>query len=411
MCLAAWLLLLPAPAAGSTLVTWNSTASRFVDPAQAQFNNVPPDAPAKPAALPVNVLLPDGYDPSQRYPVLYLLHGHGDSYWSWIDPKNGDLMNTAKGFPGIVVMPEAGQGWNTDWWNGGVRGQPGWESYHLRELIPLVESRLSIRAGRRWHAIAGLSMGGEATMYYASQRPGYFGAAAAFSPPVSIQRPEWPSAFNTQGQDYNTVFGDVRGFYATGHNPLALVGNLRYTRLFVGVGDGTPQSTKDVSNVGGQLAERELRAHAEDFVPAAKAAGDDVTYDPRPGVHDWPYWRQYLKDAIAWGFFAPVVENPGTWTFKTVATHSEAWGFSFDFDAAPEAVETLTRSGERLVGKGQGVVSVRTTSGCTFSASLPFDRKLCKQPAAARPGPHKHHRRHRHRAHRHRHHRSPSFTG
>ena len=124
-----------------------------------------------------------------------------------------------------------------------------------RELVPLVERRLPIRRGRRWHAIAGLSMGGEATMYYASQLPGYFGAAAAFSPPVSIQRPEWPTGFNTQGQDYNTVFGDVGGFYATGHNPLALVANLRWTRLFVGVGDGTPQSPKDVQNVFGQIAD------------------------------------------------------------------------------------------------------------------------------------------------------------
>ena len=229
-----------APAEAARLVTWKSTTSRFVKPASAQFNSVPPEAPAQPSALPVNVLLPDGYDPRRRYPVLYLLHGHGDSYWSWFAPKNGDLVNTARGFPGIVVMPEGGQGWYADWWNGGRRGEPGWESYHLRELIPLVERRLPIRRGRRWHAIAGLSMGGEATMYYASQRPGYFGSAAAFSPPVSIQRTEWPAGFNTQGQDYATVFGDVGGFYATGHNPLALVENLRWTRLFVGVGDGTP---------------------------------------------------------------------------------------------------------------------------------------------------------------------------
>jgi S-formylglutathione hydrolase FrmB len=367
----------PASAA-QTLVTWKHTTSRFVVPAQSPFNNVPPAAPAKPQSLPVNVLLPDGFTRTRRYPVLFLLHGHGDSYWSWFSPSNGDLLKTAAGFPGIVVMPEAGQGWYADWWNGGRRGAPGWESYHLRELIPLVERRLPIRRGRRWHAIAGLSMGGEATMYYASQLPGYFGSAAAFSPPLSIQRPEWPTAFNTQGQDYDTVFGDVAGFYATGHNPLALVANLRWTRLFVGVGDGTPTNPDDVDNVVGQLAERDLRMHTDDFVPAARAAGASVVYDERPGVHDWPYWRQYLRDAIAWGLFKPVVWHPKTWTFKTVMRHPSAWGFTFSFASAPAAVETFSLADGRLSASGSGRVTVRGPRGCRLVAELPFKSRTCK---------------------------------
>ena len=61
----------------------------------------------------------------------------------------------------------------------------------------------------------------------------------------------------------------------------------------------TPASPDDFDNFFGQVAERELRAQADDFVPAAQAAGAPVVYDKRPGVHDWPYWRQYLRDAIA----------------------------------------------------------------------------------------------------------------
>ena len=34
----------------------------------------------------VNVLLPDGYDATRRYPVLYLLHGGGEDY-STLDTK------------------------------------------------------------------------------------------------------------------------------------------------------------------------------------------------------------------------------------------------------------------------------------------------------------------------------------
>jgi S-formylglutathione hydrolase FrmB len=367
------------PAYGAqTLVTWKHTTSRFADPASSPFNGVPADAPAKPQALPVNVLLPNGFTRARRYPVLYLLHGHGDSYWSWYAASNGDLLHTAAGFPGIVVMPEAGQGWYADWWNGGKRGSPGWESYHLRELIPLVERRLPIRRGRRWHAIAGLSMGGEATMYYASQLPGYFGSAAAFSPPVSTQRLEWPAGFNTQGQDYDTVFGPVDGFYATGHNPLKLVANLRWTRMFVGVGDGTPASPDDADNLFGQAAERELRAQADEFVPAAQAAGASVEYDRRPGVHDWPYWRQYLRDAIGWGLFKPVVWHPPAWTFTTAMRRSTAWGYSLAFASAPDGLEIFSFANGRLSASGSGRVTVRGPHRCRLVAKLPFKSRTCQ---------------------------------
>jgi S-formylglutathione hydrolase FrmB len=372
------LLALAAPAAAAPkLVTWKHTASRFVQAADSPFNNVPPEAPAKPQQLPVNVLLPDGYDPHRRYPVLYLMHGHGDSYWSWFSPRNGDLLKTAAGFRGIVVMPEGGQGWYADWWNGGARAKPGWESYHLRELVPLVSKRLPIRRGRRWHAIAGLSMGGEATMYYASQLPGYFGAAAAFSPPLSIQRPEWPTGFNTQGQDFDTVFGPVDGFYASGHNPLRLVDNLRWTRLFVGVGDGTPASPDDLDNYFGQIAERDLHMQADDFVPAARAAGASVEYEVRPGVHDWPYWRAFLRDALKWGFFKPVPAAPKQWTFKTVMRWSSAWGYTFRFTSQPGGLVTFKRVGGFLFASGAGRVRVRGPGGCRFSARLPFKRPVC----------------------------------
>lgn len=400
-------LLAVAPAAqGAQIVTWTTT-SAHVDPGHAQFNSPPPGISPPPSALPVNIYLPDGYDPHRRYPVLYLLHGHGDGYWSWAYPKNGDVLNVARDFPGIIVMPEAGQGWYTDWWNGGQRGDPGWESYHLDDLIPLVERRLPIRPGRRWHAIAGLSMGGEGAMYYAEQLPGYFGAAASFSGSLSIQRPEWPTGFNTQGQDYNTVYGDPNGFYATGHNPVALVGALRDTRLFVAVGDGTPgPSQSELTNVFGQIAERALRLHAEDFVGAAEAAGADVTYDPHQGIHDWPYWREYLGDALRWNFFKPVPESPATWTFLTTRSHSDAWGFRLDFAAPPSALERFSRSGDRLDGTGAGTVRVRTPAGCSFTATMPFSHTtVCPSRRANRK--HRHTRR-RHRRH---HRRSPSFAG
>jgi diacylglycerol O-acyltransferase/trehalose O-mycolyltransferase len=365
------LLLAAAPARASQLETWDTT-SRYVDPATAKFNGVPP-------ALKVNVLLPDGFEPGRCHPVLYLLHGHGDAYDTWAKQASGDVQDVARGFPGIVVMPEGDHGWYANWWNGGARS-PAWESYHLDELIPLVERRLKICPGRENRAIAGLSMGGEGAIYYAEERPGYFGAAASFSGPLSIQRLEWPTGFDTQGEKNRDVFGDPQAqeFYWAGHNPVALLKNLRYTRVFVTVGDGTPAAKPgELTNAFGQVAERDLRMHAEDFVAAARRQGNiDLTYHPRQGIHDWPYWRAHLADAIRWGFFRPVSEAPSSWWFQTVETQSDAWGFHLAFERPPEALETFHLHGKSLSGAGAGTVTVTTPRGIRFTRTLPFDVKV-----------------------------------
>jgi S-formylglutathione hydrolase FrmB len=373
-----------ASATAQQLVTWTTT-SRYVDPARTQFNSPPPGVAGRPAALRVNVLLPDGYDGQRRFPVLYLLHGHGDAYDYWVNPQKGDLLEIAKGFSGIIVMPEAATGWYTNWWDGGARGADGrgWERYHLDELIPLVESRLKILPGRSNHAIAGLSMGGEGAIFYAEQRPGYFGSAATFSGVLSMQRPEWPTGFDTQGQNHLDVYGDpqAQSFYWAGHNPTALVDALRWTRVFVRVGDGVPLPlfSGEATNFFGAVAEAELSQHGADFASAARGVGVDVTYEPTTGVHDWPYWRLALQSALKWGFFRPVPEAPASWSYQTVAQSGRAWDVEYSFAEAPAVLETFARDGDRLSATGSGVVTVTADGRPPFTAALPFDRVL---PAA-----------------------------
>ncbi len=385
------ILALVTPAASAELrgriVTWAGPGvaeSRFVDPSKApeSYYNEPPGVAPRPNALRMDVYLPPGYrsHPGRRYPVLWLLHGHGDAYDSWPSPEQGDLRHTAAGLRAIVVMPEGDHGWYVNWWNGGKRGDPAWERYHLDQLIPLTERRLRIRRGRRWHAIAGLSMGGEGAVFYASQRPGYFGTAASFSGVLSIQRPEWPAGFNTQGEDYHDVFGDPQAqeFYWRGHNPLALVDNLRHTRLFVSVGDGVPDPTDpgEVQNTFGQVAEAELHDQANQFVQAARDAGVPVTYVQHQGIHDWRYWRDDLRRAASWGLFEPPPAPAHRWSYGTVATAGRMWGLRFRFRQPPEAFERFRRLGRRLSASGSGEVAIRTPAGCLLRLTLPFHVRL-----------------------------------
>jgi S-formylglutathione hydrolase FrmB len=369
----------PGSASASSLVTW-VIDSRYVDVSKAQFNSPPPGDPRQPAALRVNVLLPDGYDGHRRFPVLFLLHGHGDTYQSWMNPQRGDLTGLAPHFPAIVVMPEAAQGWYTNWWDGGARGSDGkgWENYFLDELLPLVQQRLRILPGRDEHAIAGLSMGGEGAVYLAEQRPDFFGSAASFSGTLSIQRLEWPTGFGTQGQNYQDVYGPVNGFYATAHNPTALVANLRYTRVFVRVGDGLalPLYPGEATNYFGAIAEADLSQHAQDFVHAARAAGVNVHFEPTTGIHDWPWWRLAFASALKWGFFKPVASAPREWSFQTVLQSGRAWNVRYSFAGPPDMVEKFSLSGSMLSGRGDGVVTVRPIGGRPFTARLPFTHRL-----------------------------------
>ena len=87
------------------------------------------------------------------------------------------------------------------------------------------------------------------------------------------------------------------------------------------------------------------------------------------------------------GLFAPVEEDPSSWTYRTVAQTGEAWGLRYSFAEPPSSVVTLARAGDRVRGvasdSSSGArVEVRSAAGCGFETTLPFDRPL---PASSCP--------------------------
>jgi S-formylglutathione hydrolase FrmB len=364
------------------LVTWPVT-SKNVDPAK-----TPMTLGSEAHQLRVDVWLPAGYDGKRRFPVLYLLHGHGGNYRSWSETSGGDLPYIAGNLQAIVVMPEAGNSWYANWWAGGRDGGGrAWEYFFEDELIPQMERRLRIKPGRSNHAIGGLSMGGEGAAFLGAMMPGYFGTVMSFSGPLSLLRPEWPIGFDTQGENHNDVFGDRQKaqFYWAGHDPTTLARNLASSRVFVRVGDGLPdvRDSGELTNGFGIVAEADLRQHAQDFVAAARKAGVAVHYEPVNGIHAWPYWRLALTSAMHWGLFKPVA-TPSSWTYSTVAQHGRAWDVRFEFSSAPAALETFKRDGNTLSAKGSGTVRVVPDGARPFTASLPFSIELQHLGKAAR---------------------------
>lgn len=96
--------------AGQKLVTIDAP-SAVIDPATQNFADpVSSTMGPHPGKLKANVLLPDGYTPTRRYPLLLLLHGSGERFDSWADAELGDLKKTAKNLNAVIVMPEGAQG-------------------------------------------------------------------------------------------------------------------------------------------------------------------------------------------------------------------------------------------------------------------------------------------------------------
>ncbi|HEX4460179.1 MAG TPA: alpha/beta hydrolase-fold protein, partial [Polyangia bacterium] len=125
------------------------------------------------ATVATRLLLPRDWDaqPNARWPVLYLLHG---AKFDKSDPTPNstlwttqtDLVAFTANSDVLIVMPEGGNdGWYSDWYNDGLGGAPGWETFHLVELRQIIEQQFRAATVR---AIAGVSMGGFGALSYAA---------------------------------------------------------------------------------------------------------------------------------------------------------------------------------------------------------------------------------------------------
>jgi len=136
-------------------------------------------------------LPPDYHDSDESYPVLYLLHGGGgdEEAWTELGLSNrimDNLINTGKASPMIVVMANGNPN-QTSTWHVNPGHKPSRESDSanpmsnirfehslVKDVIPFVESRYRVKAGKANRAVTGLSMGGWQTQNLALLYPEMF---------------------------------------------------------------------------------------------------------------------------------------------------------------------------------------------------------------------------------------------
>jgi enterochelin esterase family protein len=127
----------------------------------------------------MHVYTPPGYDAgTERYPVLYLLHGSAgeDSGWSTVGRAGfilDNLLEEKKARPMLVVMPNGsmprpanlppvrpGERPSPEVLAALAAAQERFTNELLKDIIPFVEKNYRVLADREHRAIAGLSMGG-----------------------------------------------------------------------------------------------------------------------------------------------------------------------------------------------------------------------------------------------------------
>jgi enterochelin esterase family protein len=137
----------------------------------------------------MDVYTPPGYEAGKStYPVLYLLHGSGDTESGWVGCGKANLIldnliAASKAKPMIVVMPYGRA--RQDVYLGPAGALPAdpkaFENDLLQDVMPFAEKLYRISAKPASRAIAGLSMGGGQALSVGLHHLDTFHAVGAFS--------------------------------------------------------------------------------------------------------------------------------------------------------------------------------------------------------------------------------------
>jgi len=246
------------------------------------------------------VYTPPGYETgTERYPVLYLLHGGGGDEAAWTElgcaPEILDnLIAQGRVRPLIVVMTN-GNGTQSASQNlvplQGPQGRPGegmlrFPESLVKDVIPFVDATWRTRADRESRAVAGLSMGGAQALYAGLNNLDRFAWVGALSggfpllPGVAVDIPAPANAATLRGPDITRSIDPAK--YLALHPALDAGVNARLRLFYVAIGidDGL------------------ITTHG-----ALKKLLDDrgvkYTLFEVPGYgHEWKFWRLGLRDLL-----------------------------------------------------------------------------------------------------------------
>lgn len=227
----------------------------------------------------MTIYTPPGYETSsQKYPVLYLLHGMGGDEEAWMTLGRtveilDNLIAEGKAKPMIVAMPngnasqEAAPGESKLGFYTPTMQLPhtmdGTFESAFPDILKFVDENYRTVADKSGRAIAGLSMGGFHSLYISAQYPNTFNFIGLFSAAISPKEGSDSPIYANIDQKLKTQFANKPRLYW----------------IAIGKTDFLYQSN----------AEFRKKLDAENY---------PYSYSESDGGHIWRNWRIYLAEFV-----------------------------------------------------------------------------------------------------------------
>ncbi len=144
-----------------------------------EIRQVEIDAPSVGRKLTYAIALPARYQTgTDRYPVLYMLHGFSGNFTQW---QRFGATQQATTRPMIIVMPDGGNSWFINWARSEGGQQNRWEDFLARDLVQHVDANYRTIPHRAGRALCGLSMGGYGAIVVGLRNPDLYCSLASES--------------------------------------------------------------------------------------------------------------------------------------------------------------------------------------------------------------------------------------
>lgn len=233
-------------------------------------------SPALRARADLSIYLPEGIAKPAALPVVILLHGVWGSHWVWCLKGRAHLtlqhlIDVGEVPPMILAMPSDGL-----WGDGSGYLPHGDQDFGkwITEDVPRAVSEATGNSLDAPHFINGLSMGGFGALRLGASHPDRFAAFAGHSSITDISQmslfvEEPVEAFTEAPLADQSVLATM----------LAHRDFLRPFRFDCGVNDLLIEPNRELQR-------------------ALVSAGIAHEYAEHPGGHEWPYWELHLRDSL-----------------------------------------------------------------------------------------------------------------
>lgn len=241
--------------------------------------------------VPIQVILPvDKFfnhskqqQEDKPFKTLYLLHGIFGNYTDWV--TNTRIQKWAEAKNLAVVMPSGDNAFYVDDPDSGnLYGE-----FIGKELVEITRRMFPLSHKREDTFIGGLSMGGYGAVHNGLKYHETFGYIATLSGALHLFEEK---VVREVAKEHRFV-GDPEEAIKSDKNPRVLLEKIKKLQKT----DPTVSFPKIYQTCGTEDWLYEANCLYRDVF---RKYGIDLTWDARPGKHDWDFWDETIQDVLAW---------------------------------------------------------------------------------------------------------------